>query len=545
MPGARGGSRYPGTDNATCCREGHTRADVVTSWSRDPRLDIIRTKRQWAGGRSARGKTGMSHEKILLADDNKLVVKITSAILEDADYNVCVAWDGLEAINKAYAEEPDLVILDVEMPKINGYQVCRLLKDDEFTRDIPVIMLTGRDQQSDMFWGMKTGADAYVTKGFKPEQLLEVIKEQMDAGLARRTSDKVKSVPRQLLDESGVFSRVIDLLDSKLFESTILNELGSLASASQDYRETVRAILEIMARVVGNAVGAVLMFEEEDMVIHLNKPTTPEGLEDVKSKVFEMAAEYGWEVGANPERIKMTVYDEENVKTSDKSEKPYSHTHIPLTAQKKVIGMLALFQHQSPSFVRDAGIILGLVQNQVTIVIDNARLYEAARQLAITDGLTKIYNHRFFQELFEKEYKRSDRYNTVFSMIMLDIDHFKKVNDTYGHLCGDEILKGLAVLIKSCLRSMDVVARYGGEEFAVLLPETNGPEAYQTAERIRRSVEDMTFMGAEQGLHVTVSQGVATYPSEGVHERQDIIAKADGALYEAKESGRNKVIFRD
>ena len=224
----------------------------------------------------------MPQGKILLADDNKLVVKITSAILEDADYDVSVAWDGLEAINRAYSEDPDLVILDVEMPKINGYQVCRLLKDDEFTRDIPVVMLTGRDQQSDMFWGLKTGADAYVTKGFKPEQLLEVIKEQMEAGVARRTGDKRKQVPRQLLEEAGVFSRVIDLLDSKLFESTILNELGSLASASQDYRETVKTILEIMALVVGNAVGVVLMFEEEDMVVSLNLATTLTALEGIK-----------------------------------------------------------------------------------------------------------------------------------------------------------------------------------------------------------------------------------------------------------------------
>ena len=107
----------------------------------------------------------MAQGNILLADDNKLVVKITSAILEDADYEVSVAWDGLEAINKAYSEEPDVVILDVEMPKINGYQVCRLLKDDEYTRGIPVVMLTGRDKQSDMLWGLKTGADAYVKKG--------------------------------------------------------------------------------------------------------------------------------------------------------------------------------------------------------------------------------------------------------------------------------------------------------------------------------------------------------------------------------------------
>jgi diguanylate cyclase (GGDEF)-like protein len=215
-----------------------------------------------------------------------------------------------------------------------------------------------------------------------------------------------------------------------------------------------------------------------------------------------------------------------------------------LSAQKKIIGILVLAHHSGPAFNRDAQAILKLVQNQVTIVIDNARLYEAARKLAITDGLTRIYNHRFFQELFEKEYKRSDRYNTIFSLVMLDIDNFKDVNDTYGHLCGDEILKELANLIKSCLRSMDVVARYGGEEFAVLLPETNGPEAVQTAERIRRTVEEYTFMGtSDKGLHITVSQGVATYPSPDVHERSDIIGKADRALYDAKEGGRNKVVF--
>ncbi len=488
----------------------------------------------------------MTQANILLADDNKLVVKITSAILEDADYSVSVAWDGLEAINKAYAEAPDLVVLDVEMPKINGYQVCRLLKDDEYTRDIPVIMLTGRDQQSDMFWGLKTGADAYVTKGFKPEQLLGVVSEQLERSGEGREGQARTNVPSKLLEEAGVFSRVIDLLDGKLFESTILNDLGSLASVSNDYRETVRSVLEIIARVVGNAVGIVLMFEEEDMVVHVNRPTVDECLEGIKKKGFEMASEYGWEAESS-ERVSIAVFGEENVRPRQENEpeRAYSFVHIPLTAQKKVIGILALCQVQSPSFVRDAQAILNLVQNQVTIVIDNARLYEATRQLAITDGLTKIYNHRFFQELFEKEFTRSDRYNTVFSLIILDIDHFKKVNDTYGHLCGDEILKGLAGLVKSCLRSMDVVARYGGEEFAVLLPETGGTEAFQTAERIRRAVESTTFMGTEQGLNVTVSLGVATYPSADVRDRADVIAKADGALYEAKEAGRNRAVFRE
>jgi diguanylate cyclase (GGDEF)-like protein len=488
----------------------------------------------------------MSQGNILLADDNKLVVKVTSAVLERADYKVSVAWDGLETINKAYAEEPDLVILDIEMPKINGYQVCRLLKDDEFTRDIPVVMLTGRDQQSDMFWGMKTGADAYITKGFKPEQLLTVIEDQIEQSRKTRGGPKQRDVPVKLLDESAVIGRVIDLLDSKLFESTILNELGALASVSQDYRETVKSVLEIIARVVGNAVGVVLMFGEEAMIVQFNRPTKMEGLVRIKDDVLELARGQGWEL-ANPDRIKVSLYGEEYIRESKEQapERDYAHVHIPLKSRDRLVGLLVLSNYASHPLGRTAQSILNVIQNQVTIVIDNARLYEDARRLAITDGLTKIYNHRFFQELFEKEYNRADRYNTVFSMIMLDIDLFKNVNDSCGHLCGDEILLGLANLIKSCLRSMDTVARYGGEEFAILLPETDGSEATYTAERIRKTVEDYTFEASDQKLHITVSQGVATFPSPGIERRSDVIAKADQGLYQAKEAGRNRVVFKE
>ena len=488
----------------------------------------------------------MSQGNILLADDNKLVVKVTSAILEGAGYNVIVAWDGLEAINKAYTEEPDLVILDIEMPKINGYQVCRLLKDDEFTRSIPIVMLTGRDQQSDMFWGMKTGADAYVTKGFKPEQLLTVIEDQIEQSSRMRGNQKQRDLPAKLLDESAVIGRVMDLLDSKLFESTILNELGALASVSQDYRETVKSVLEIIARVVGNSIGVVLMFEEEAIIVQLNGPTKMEGLVRIKDDVLELARGLGWEL-ANPDRIKVSVYGEEHLHESMEQapESDYAHIHIPLKARDRVAGLLVLINYASRPLSRAAQGILNVIQNQVTIVIDNARLYEGARRLAITDGLTKIYNHRFFQELFEKEYNRAYRYDTVFSMIMLDIDLFKDVNDTYGHLFGDKILVGLANLVKSCLRSMDTVARYGGEEFAMLLPETNGIEATHTAERIRKTVEGYVFHVSDRELNITVSQGVATFPSSGIQGRFDIIAKADEALYEAKEAGRNRVVFKE
>ncbi len=493
---------------------------------------------------TARAKAKGAH--ILLADDNRLVVKVNSSILEDKGYRVDVAWDGVEAVSKAYSLLPDLMILDIEMPKIKGYQVCRLLKDDPHTSWIPIIMLTGREQQSDKFWGMKTGADAYITKGFKPETLLQAVEELLERSGEKEQARETARRRTREVSEDYVIGKVMDLLDTKLYETTILNEIASLSGSLQDYQETVRSVFEIMAKLVNYLIGGLLLFEEDDLFLYLNREVGGTDVDAFTSSLFDVAAGYAW-TRKEIEALNVSCFNEElKVEGDGQQETPWAYHHMPLTAQKKIIGVLLLGGLATPAFKRDAPSFLNLVQNEVTMLLDNARLYEAAKKLAITDGLTRIYNHRFFQELFEKEYKRSDRYGTVFSLIMLDIDFFKKINDTYGHLYGDEILKEMAELVKGCLRTMDIVARYGGEEFAILLPETNLVEAVQTAERIRRAVESHEFMASRgQGLKVTVSQGVTSYPSAGIKSRSDIVAKADAALYEAKESGRNRVFFRE
>ncbi|WP_287155314.1 diguanylate cyclase [Candidatus Solincola tengchongensis] len=483
---------------------------------------------------------------LLLADDNKLVVKVTGSILEKAGYRVDVAWDGIEAAMKAFSLLPDLMILDIEMPKIKGYQVCRLLKEDPMTSWMPIIMLTGREHQTDMFWGLKTGADAYITKGFKPEHLLQEVETLLSASEKNREARDLARRRRKEVSEDYVINKITDLLDRKLFETTILNDIASLAGSMQDFTETVSSIFQILDKLFNYYVGALLLFEERELYLYLNRPVTPETLENVISQTMGTATGYAWQPG-DEQSVGRTVLQEDNLVTTAQ-EKPAgdSYIHIPLIAHQMPIGLLLLAGPSTPAFRRDAPSILNLVSNQLVMIVDNSRLYEGAKRMAITDGLTRIYNHRFFQELFEKEYKRSLRYNTVFSFIMLDIDFFKRINDTYGHLFGDEILKETASLIKGCLRSMDILARYGGEEFAILLPETDLESAVQTAERIRMAVEnhDFTAPGGKP-VRVTVSQGVTSFPSPGVQDRSDIVAKADAALYEAKESGRNLVRFRE
>ncbi|RJP26661.1 MAG: diguanylate cyclase [Actinobacteria bacterium] len=482
---------------------------------------------------------------VLLADDNKLVVKVTSSILEQAGYEVDVAWDGIEAAVMAFSLLPDLMILDIEMPKIKGYQVCRLLKEDQLTSWMPVIVLTGREHQSDMFWGLKAGADAYITKGFKPEHLLDKVDELLSQSGEYEEQKVLSRKRKKEVSEDYVIDKITDLLDRKLYETTILNDIASLSGSLQDFPETVNSVFEILEKLFNYNEGSLLFLAEQELYLYANHSCSRETLEELAEETMRTAIGYAWQV-SDASLIERVILNEDRVDgTSPEKQPKPAYVHIPLTAHKTVIGVLVVSGPPTPAFRRDAPVILNLVSNELTMILDNARLYEGAKRMAITDGLTKIYNHRFFQELFEKEFKRASRYNTTFSLIMLDIDLFKRLNDTYGHLYGDEILKDMASLVKGCLRTMDILARYGGEEFAILLPETDLEDAVLTADRIRMAVENHDFPPSKgKAVGVTVSQGVTSFPSSGIEKRSDIVAKADAALYEAKEAGRNCVRFR-
>jgi diguanylate cyclase (GGDEF)-like protein len=175
--------------------------------------------------------------------------------------------------------------------------------------------------------------------------------------------------------------------------------------------------------------------------------------------------------------------------------------------------------------------------------LSRARLYEEKERLASRDGLTGAINHRTFQETFQNEILRAQRYDQVLGLLLLDIDFFKKVNDTHGHPVGDRVLVDVAAVLQTQVRAgIDVVARYGGEEFVCLLVDVNRGQAAESAERIRRGIEEKIFDLGKQQFHVTVSIGVALFPEDGRHGK-DVLERADKALYRAKESGRNRVVF--
>jgi diguanylate cyclase (GGDEF)-like protein len=241
--------------------------------------------------------------------------------------------------------------------------------------------------------------------------------------------------------------------------------------------------------------------------------------------------------------------------------------------QGAIIGAVQVLNKRAGAFTADDEALLTALASQAAIALENADLYTRLKdlnamleekveertadlvaanerlsvlnreleQLSITDGLTQVFNRRFFMERIRQEVKRVHRYGSSVSLLMIDIDHFKKVNDTYGHLAGDAVLAGIAGVIRRKLRETDVLARYGGEEFVLLTTPMDGNGAAALAERLRALVEESEFSFEGKRIRVTISVGVSSWDPSMEENFDDLVRLADDALYGAKEEGRNRV----
>jgi diguanylate cyclase (GGDEF)-like protein len=230
--------------------------------------------------------------------------------------------------------------------------------------------------------------------------------------------------------------------------------------------------------------------------------------------------------------------------TRTNKEEKSKNIDVPMISRGKVIGIMQVtLDFGSVISTRERRLLM-IFANSSAIAIDNSLLHKKTQELTITDELTDLYNFRYFKIRLADELKRADRYRQKLSILMLDLDHFKTVNDQYGHQTGNVILREISNIIKQCIRDVDVVARYGGEEFTVILPQTDREDAEVIAERIRESVAKNHFQNnrGRREIKITVSIGGCTYP-DGIHTLEQLLEKADNALYRAKGEGRNFVFF--
>ncbi|MFQ5647482.1 MAG: diguanylate cyclase [bacterium] len=493
----------------------------------------------------------MPTKKILIADDLTTIVIMVKSIMTGAGYEVITASDGLEAIHAFYTHHPDLVILDVMMPHMNGYQSCRLLKNDPVTQHIPIIMLTSRDHPIDQFWGEYSGADAYLVKDIIKEtsakKLLGTVNELLNRAAEIDFSSEEFDELSDISD-NVILSRINNLLDNKLLETTIVSEIRTLVKNVKDSEKNLAGIMFLIRKLVPYDVGAVMLTDRKGNNLI------------VGAIVAQVDTDY-------PEKICRQIYREWLEKHPELKDKKIPSPQIsvfknifndssPLQKQASsylrasfkshlIQGNFLLASHHEDIYSERDQQILDSVIQEASMVVDNMWLYRTIEQLSITDGMTGFYNHWYFFEIMKKILTNRRKDDNSFSLIMFDIDNFKHYNDTYGHQQGDNVIIETSQLVSQVIRHKDITVRYGGDEFIVLLPNTPLELAVECAERVRSSVENHEYKGQEKPLKVTVSLGVnhyspTSYPN-GYADMNKILKDTDEALYKSKEKGRNYV----
>ena len=225
------------------------------------------------------------------------------------------------------------------------------------------------------------------------------------------------------------------------------------------------------------------------------------------------------------------------------SEEPIKGSYLGVPLKRPngdPIGVVNAHKNKIKSFAKDDLRLFEAVAENVAISLENARTYQRTKELSHRDDLTGLYNRRYFFVRFEREVERGKRYNRMFSLILMDLDHFKRYNDTYGHLSGDRALQEVAKALRNQIRKVDIIARYGGEEFVVVLPETHKEDALMVADKLRESVSEIGLGAKEGGDLLTITAGVSSFPLDST-ESLELIEIADKALYLGKAGGRNRV----
>jgi diguanylate cyclase (GGDEF)-like protein len=385
----------------------------------------------------------------------------------------------------------------------------------------PVIMVTGQGDEAVAVEAMKNGAQDYIIKMRNYHEALPVA---------------IERVIRQ--------SRMKRELEEASLRGRLLYELSFSVAKERKVDALSRRLVEGVTQLIGVEQSILYLVNEDDAVVFV----ASHGVDIDRQRFMGPVRNIGMLAAAYS--AKQPVVMEELRLHPQWVATPWLHARarhvlcVPLTMQGRVEGALCLINKlDSRAFTHEEINTVSTLAVHVGVAIDNARFLERKEQEAVTDSLTGLYNHMEFQKQLAEELERSHRYANEFSLLMLDLDHFKMVNDTYGHQVGDSILKKMAHDLRSQLRSIDKVFRYGGEEFAVILPETGEKGAKVISEEIHRRIAANSYgMATDRSLKITVSIGVSSFPQDAEH-REELVGTADQALFSAKRAGRNRVVM--
>jgi two-component system cell cycle response regulator len=449
--------------------------------------------------------------RVLVVDDVEANVKLLEAKLSSEYFDVLSAYNGRTALQIADAELPDVILLDVMMPRMDGFEVCRQLKANQRTADIPVVMVTALSDVANRLRGLEAGADDFLTKPVNDIALFARV----------RSLVRLKRMMEEWRFREGICGRFSGR-DTTAAEDVgpariLIVESDGFAAARM--AETLQPIAHSVTRATNCAEAQALLDGATELIIA---------------------------------SLSIPGSDSLRIVSQCRANEAFRQLPILLIAEEADLPRLAkgLDLGANDYLIRpvDRNELLARTATQVRRKRLQDRLqesYQRSLALALTDELTGLYNRRFLFAHLDELIERVNKGGISAAILLFDIDHFKYVNDTRGHPAGDDVLRELAARTTNSVRSVDLVARLGGEEFVVVMPETDLAVAAAVAERLRQAVarEPFTVRSSGDRLPVTISIGVTAISEKG-DDRDQVLKRADQALYSAKSGGRNLTIVR-
>ncbi len=455
----------------------------------------------------------MRKSSILVVDDDRFFRIRCSDVLKDAGYSVLAASSGEEALELVTREDIDVVITDLVMPGLDGLDVLNGVRRRNALID--VIMVTGHSTIESAVSALKSGAFDYITKPVNDDVLLHTVNSCLEK--------------KQLLEEN-----------QEMRQSLKLFEVSWAVSRTLEQDRLHEASLDAILQIVPSDAGTLIRYDCDNKLLRI-KAVRNMDKKGAACIARTLVAHFGENI-KNSRQMTVIGASEFNDEEKEGLEGFKGILVVPIVAASKPTGFLIVLRKEGvEAWGAKERKRASFVAEHISIAYENARKYDEAQQLIFVDSLTNLYNSKYLHKILEKELQRSSRLNLPVSLLFIDIDDFKKVNDTNDHLVGSKALVEMGETIVRCVREVDTVVRYGGDEYVVILVDAGYDQALVIAERIRATVEDNAFQH-DEGLDIklTVSIGIATYPIH-TRDRRQLIKIADMAMYKAKDAAKNCV----
>jgi len=470
--------------------------------------------------------------RILVADDDESLVKTLTWILKEHGYEVAVCPGGEGLLAKLEETKPALLLLDIMMPKVDGLQLLERLKQDERYRELPVLMVSSMPPEDATVRALGLGAADFIAKPFRVRELLARVEAHIRVGQALA----------QAREEARSRAAMVDILH-EVTDSLKPDEIYHILARRVARVLNISKCSMVLAK-SGDQQGLVVAAYENPMLrnLQIDLGRYPEIRQALTTGRLVLVEDVSTDPLYKEERLR---WERDGIKVPTRSA-----VALPFWMRDQQMGVFFLrTTGDDPPLTRaDAQFGETVIKTAVS-AIEKAYDFESAvsdkqrlEKLALTDALTGCLNRRALSEALGQELDRARRYSLSLTILLADIDRFKQINDTRGHIAGDSVLRQVGDLLRREARSVDIVARYGGEEFVVVMPETVLPGAAIFAERLRGRVMARDFADpGEDPLHMTVSIGLASFPDDRVQSADTFVSLADQALYRAKNEGRNLV----